>query len=89
MSENDKIFKNKNGTALFAEKTRDGDESWIASNGHYFAALIMPDAQNYKYFFDYREKIKITTTADYRAIQTNHSYAQIFIFISDPRSARS
>lgn len=58
ISEKHKIFKTNGSTTEFAEKFREGDESWIASNGHYFAALIYPDNQNYKYFFDYREKEK-------------------------------
>lgn len=49
----DKIFK-KNG-----ERSKFSDEldsaSWIASNGHYFAAAIYPDNNNYNYFFDYRD----------------------------------
>ncbi|HPY88935.1 MAG TPA: membrane protein insertase YidC, partial [Spirochaetota bacterium] len=39
----------------FGEKYRQGGESWIAREDRYFAAIIYPDSQNYKYFFDYKD----------------------------------
>ena len=51
-----KLFKKDSAVKGFATKYREGNESWIASNGHYFASIIYPDNQNYKYFFDYRDK---------------------------------
>ena len=49
----DKMFKNTNG---FSMLSKEAGSTWIANNGQYFAALIYPDNQNYKYFFDCREK---------------------------------
>ena len=53
---NNKIFKQNGEKTLFTTKYKEGDNSWVASSGHYFASLIYPDDQNYKYFFDYRDK---------------------------------
>ncbi len=41
---------------LFTLWNKEADDGWVASDGHYFAALMLPDNQNYKYFFDFRDK---------------------------------
>lgn len=50
------LFGNTKIKNLFTLWNKEADDSWIASDGHYFAALILSDNQNYKYFFDFRDK---------------------------------
>lgn len=40
---------------LFKSVPKEADNGWVSSDGHYFASLILPDNQNYKYFYDYRD----------------------------------
>ncbi len=41
--------------ADYAVKTRDVKDTYLARNDRYFTVLILPDSQNYNYFFDYRK----------------------------------
>ena len=41
---------------LFLSSQKEADDTWIASDGHYFASLILPDNKNYRYFYDYRDR---------------------------------
>ncbi len=47
-----KIMKSSNNN--FATKIKEGNEGFVGGVEHYFANIIIPDNQNYKYFFDYR-----------------------------------
>jgi YidC/Oxa1 family membrane protein insertase len=51
---NDKKIKdNKN----FYITNKNGSDTWIASNDHFFISFLYPDNQNYKYFYDYRDTV--------------------------------
>lgn len=45
-----KLFKGNNGFASIRKSLKD---SWIASDSHYFTSVIIPDGNEYDYFFDY------------------------------------
>ncbi|HPO48848.1 MAG TPA: YidC/Oxa1 family insertase periplasmic-domain containing protein [Spirochaetota bacterium] len=47
--------KDLKNNKFFLSKTKEGNDGWIASAEHYFASIIYPDNQNYKYIFDYRD----------------------------------
>ncbi len=56
----DKMFFGKTEIkSLFTTWNMDGPSNWIAINEQYFTSLIYPDNQNYKYFFDYRDKANL------------------------------
>lgn len=49
-----KLFKGTNGLASFRKSLKD---SWIASDGHYFTSVIIPDGNEYDCFFDYSKSL--------------------------------
>lgn len=46
---------NLKNNRFFYSRIKEGTDGWIASSEHYFAAMIYPDNQNYRYLFDYRD----------------------------------
>ena len=49
---NDKLVKKNNN---FYTVAQEGSDSWIANDQHFFASMMLPDSNRYKYFFDYRD----------------------------------
>jgi len=47
--------KNIKNNRYFYSMSKDGNDGWVSSSEHYFAAIIYPDNQNYRYIFDYRD----------------------------------
>lgn len=45
-----KIFRGTNGLVSFRKSLKD---SWLVSDSHYFTSVIIPDGNEYDYFFDY------------------------------------
>ena len=45
-----KLFRGNNGFASVRKSLKD---SWLASDSHYFTSVIIPDGNEYDYFFDY------------------------------------
>ncbi len=68
---------------LFTIWNKEGDDSWISSNGHYFVAIMYPDNKNYKYFFDYRgsKNSKIYYCGFARASDVSHVDSSFYIYI--------
>lgn len=51
MGEKNKILKGVG----YAEINKGPRDSWVSSDSHYFTTVILPDGNDYNYFFDYRK----------------------------------
>lgn len=69
----------------FGEKYRQGGESWIARDDRYLTAIIYPDSQNYKYFFDYKDSQKNNYYCGFERYTENSTLDSSFYIYIGPK----
>ncbi len=69
--EKNKIFKS-GSTLGYGEISKGVRDSWLSADGHYFTAIMVPDGNDYSYFFDNR-KVKDDVSYGGFSLITNKS----------------
>lgn len=80
-----KIFKGTNGLSSFRKSLKD---SWIASDGHYFTSVIIPDGNEYDCFFDYSKSLDNLYYCGYSLISNRSVIETGFSVYCGPKSGK-
>lgn len=80
-----KIFKGTNGLASFRKSLKD---SWIASDAHYFTSVLIPDGNEYDYFFDYSKSLDNLYYCGYSLISNRSVIDTGFSVYCGPKSGK-
>lgn len=80
-----KLFKGTNGLASFRKSLKD---SWIASDGHYFTSVIIPDGNEYDCFFDYSKSLDNLYYCGYSLVSNRSVIDTGFSVYCGPKSGK-